>query len=116
MVVEEFEGKTEEEAIEQAIQKLGLRREDIDIEIVESRKPGLFRSGNVRIRVHVGDEGEDPPHPAAADAATINAVTRRVTPLLQTGSDLNERGRGHRLAACARTGRFAPTPWWPACI
>jgi len=59
MVVEEFEGKTEEGAIEQAIQKLGLRREDIDIEIVESRKPGLFRSGNVRIRVHVGEEGED---------------------------------------------------------
>src|SRR3990172_655620 len=58
MVVEEFEGKTEEEAIEQAIQKLGLRREDIDVEIVESRRPGLFRSGNVRIRVHVGDEIE----------------------------------------------------------
>lgn len=59
MVVEEFEGKTEEEAIEQAIQKLGLRREDIDVEIVESRKPGLFRSGNVRIRVHVGEDGEE---------------------------------------------------------
>jgi spoIIIJ-associated protein len=59
MVVEEFEGKTEEEAIEQAIQALGLRREDIDVEIVESRKPGLFRSGNVRIRVHVSEEGEE---------------------------------------------------------
>ena len=75
MVVEEFEGKTEEEAIELAIQKLGLRREDIDVEIVESRRPGLFRSGNVRIRVQVGDdeplrEPEDvldeaePPRPA----------------------------------------------------
>jgi spoIIIJ-associated protein len=59
MVVEEFEGKTEQEAIEQAIQKLGLRREDIDVEIVESRKPGLFRSGNVRIRVHVEDVDQE---------------------------------------------------------
>lgn len=59
MIVEEFEGKTEEEAIEQAIQKLGLRREDIDVEIVESRKPGLFRSGNVRIRVQVEDVDEE---------------------------------------------------------
>ena len=59
MIVEEFEGKTEQEAIELAIQKLGLKREDIDVEIVESRKGGLFRSGTVRIRVHVSDEGEE---------------------------------------------------------
>jgi spoIIIJ-associated protein len=77
MVVEEFEGKTEEEAIEQAIQKLGLRREDIDVEIVESRRPGLFRSGNVRIRVHVGDDGEpdEPDEPGDGAAAPIGPLS-----------------------------------------
>ena len=57
MVVKEFEGKNEEEAIERAIQELGLNREDIDVEIVESVKPKfLFGSGKVKIRVHMGEE------------------------------------------------------------
>ena len=57
MVVKEFEGKTEKEAIDRAIEELGLDRNEIDFEIVESKRPGiLFRGGKVKIRVHMSEE------------------------------------------------------------
>ena len=36
MIVKEFEGRNEKEAIDRAIEELGLDRNDIDFEIVES--------------------------------------------------------------------------------
>jgi spoIIIJ-associated protein len=60
MVVKEFEGKNEKEAIDRAIEELGLDRNEIDFEIVEAKRPGiLFRGGKVKIRVHMSDEGEE---------------------------------------------------------
>ncbi len=60
MVEKEFEGKTKEEAIDKAIAAMGLDRDEIDVEVVESVKPGfLFRGGKVRIRVHVEARAED---------------------------------------------------------
>ena len=60
MVVKEFEGKTEKEAIDRAIEELGLDRNEIDFEIVESKRPGiLFRGGKVKIRVHMSEELEE---------------------------------------------------------
>jgi spoIIIJ-associated protein len=57
MIVKEFEGKNENEAIDRAIEELGLDRNEIDFEIVESKRPGIFmRGGKVKIRVHVTDE------------------------------------------------------------
>jgi len=59
MIVKEFEGRNEKEAIDRAIEELGLDRNEIDFEIVESKKPGiLFRGGKVKIRVHLLDETE----------------------------------------------------------
>ena len=59
MVVKEFEGKNEKEAIDRAIEELGLDRNEIDFEIVESKKPGiLFRGGKVKIRVHLLEEAD----------------------------------------------------------
>lgn len=56
-IVKEFEGRNEKEAIDRAIEELGLDRSEIDFEIVESKKPGLlFRGGKVKIRVHVSEE------------------------------------------------------------
>jgi len=56
-LIKEFEGKSEEEAINNAIEALGLKREDIDVEDVESVKTGfLFRGGKVKIRVHYNDD------------------------------------------------------------
>jgi len=63
MDVKEFEGKNEEEAINRAIEALGLNRDEIDVEIVETKKaPFLFGGGKVRIRVHL--EEERPPMPS----------------------------------------------------
>jgi len=61
MVVKEFEGKNEKEAIDRAIEELGLDRNEIDFEIVEAKRPGiLFRGGKVKIRVHMTEEMDGP--------------------------------------------------------
>jgi len=60
MIVKEFEGKNEKEAIDRAIEELGLDRNEIDFEIVETKRPGiLFRGGKVKIRVHLSEEQEE---------------------------------------------------------
>ena len=60
MDVKEFEGKNEEEAINKAIESLGLNRDDIDVEIVEAKKYSfLFGGGKVKIRVHLEEEREE---------------------------------------------------------
>ncbi len=60
MIVKEFEGKNEKEAIDRAIDELGLDRNEIDFEIVETKRPGiLFRGGKVKIRVHLTEEQEE---------------------------------------------------------
>ena len=55
----EFEGRTEQEAIDKAVEELGLDRVDFDVEILEKEKKGLFRKGNVRIRVYFGEDDSD---------------------------------------------------------
>ena len=60
----EYEGRTEQEAIDKAIRELGLDRDQFDVEILEKEKKGLFRKGNVKIRVYYGeasDESEEEP-------------------------------------------------------
>lgn len=62
MDVKEFEGKNEEEAINKAIESLGLNRDDIDVEIVEAKKSSfLFGGGKVKIRVHLEEDREESP-------------------------------------------------------
>lgn len=56
----EFEGRNEEDAIEKAINELGLDRENFDVEVISSQKKTLFKKGSVTIRVHVPDEDEMP--------------------------------------------------------
>src|SRR5690554_5182960 len=57
-MVREFEGKTEQEAIAIAMAELQLEQDELDIEIIESEKRGLFKKGNVRIRVYLPNEEE----------------------------------------------------------
>ena len=95
MIVKEFEGKNEKEAIDRAIEELGLDRNEIDFEIVESKKPGiLFRGGKVKIRVHLLDEtesGEDyeeeagPPEESPPQQAHPGRTERRGEHLETTG-------------------------------
>lgn len=55
MEVHEFEGRTEQEAIANAIEAMGLQEDEIDVEVIKTRS-GLFGGSKVRIRVHVGDD------------------------------------------------------------
>jgi spoIIIJ-associated protein len=72
MSVKEFEGRNEEEAINKAIESLGLDRDEIDVEIVETKKaPFLFGGGRVRIRVHLEEErqpDDEEPEPSQPPA------------------------------------------------
>ncbi len=52
----EFEGKTEEEARNKAIEELSLSGKDFDVEVIESVKKGLFKKPSCRIRVYYGDD------------------------------------------------------------
>lgn len=51
-MVYEFEGRTEEEAIELAAAGLGLARDEFDVEIVESQRGGFLKRGKTVIKVH----------------------------------------------------------------
>ena len=59
MAEQEFEGRTEEEAIQKAIEALGLTEEEIDVEVIEERRPTFLRSGNVRIRVDLAPNDDE---------------------------------------------------------
>jgi spoIIIJ-associated protein len=56
----DFEGKTEKDAIEKAMQELGLDRDSFDVEILEAQRGGLFKKGFVRIRLHTDNASERP--------------------------------------------------------
>ena len=54
-MIREFEGKTKNEAIENAIAELGLNKDELDVEILKEAK-GLFKKGPVKIRIYVEEE------------------------------------------------------------
>lgn len=54
----EFEAKTEKDAIEKAAAELGLDADQFDVEILETQKKTLFKSGHVKIRVIVDERPE----------------------------------------------------------
>ncbi len=54
----DFEGKTEQEAINKAVEELHIEREDFDVEILDNGKRGLFKKANVKIRVHIDTDEE----------------------------------------------------------
>jgi len=59
MVIREYEGRTEREAVKKASEDLGVEVDDLKIEVF-SEKSRFFSFGNmVRIRVYLEDEEED---------------------------------------------------------
>ncbi len=73
MAEREFEGRTEEEAIDKAIEALGLAEDEIDVEVVDEQRPGFLKGGRVRIRVHLADD-----EPDGADLQPENPFEERV--------------------------------------
>ena len=71
----DFEGRTEQEAIDKAVEELGLERDQFDVEILESSRKGLFKKGNVKIRVYYGsddDSSDDFDEPVAEVSGICN--------------------------------------------
>lgn len=72
-MIYEFEGKTEKDAIDNAVAQLNLTVDQFDVEILEIQKGGLFKKGNVKIRVHVDDAPADIKAPASGAPAQVSA-------------------------------------------
>ena len=88
----EFEGKTEQEAIDKAIEALNLERDQFDVEVIETRK-GLFKKGSVRIRVYYGDDADEgyqedasamEEEDAPADGSPESDVERKILDFIDT--------------------------------
>lgn len=88
----EFEGATEQEAIGKAVEELGLAADSFDVEILETQRPGLFKKGSVKIRVHTGGEeaGESRRSPERKEAPP---------PFERGGEDGDDGGDGEEAAA-----------------
>ena len=58
-------GKTEDEAIQNALRQLGLDRDDVSVEILERAKSGFLGLGScpAKVRVYYGEEPEPAPAP-----------------------------------------------------
>lgn len=59
-MVYEFEGRSEKEAIDTAVEELGLERDGFDVEIVEAQVGNIFKKGKIKIRVHTRDDAPMP--------------------------------------------------------
>ncbi len=83
----EFEGKNDREAIEKAVAELGIESDQFDVEILESQKKTLFKSGHVKIRIHVADnpKSESESATTAEKDSTLNVSNRSSTPLIPQG-------------------------------
>jgi spoIIIJ-associated protein len=57
-MIKEFEGRTEKEAIDKAVEELKLERDCFDVEIIETQRGGLFKKPYVKIRVHTSAGSE----------------------------------------------------------
>ena len=67
-MVYEFEGRTEAEAVEKAVEELHLSQDQFDVEILEVQKSSLFKKGFVKIRVHLNpDESVGSTHSSPQD-------------------------------------------------
>ncbi|MFA5513925.1 MAG: RNA-binding cell elongation regulator Jag/EloR [Sphaerochaetaceae bacterium] len=84
-MVREFEGKTEQEAIALAMAELELEHDELDIEIVDAPKRGLFKKGNVKIRVYLPDEPQQQQKIEYADELETKVIEFVETLLVKMG-------------------------------
>lgn len=90
----EITGKTESEAIEKALQQLGLHREDVSVEILERAKSGFlgFGSTPAKVRVHY-EEAEPQPvneEPSFAAPAKEPEVSTNKTEIVENPAPQTE--------------------------
>jgi len=76
-MIREFEGKTKSEAIDRAIEELGLNRDELDVEIIQEGK-GLFKKGPVKIRIYVEEEEVEELIPEGEDEEKVLAFVKEL--------------------------------------
>ena len=88
-------GKTEDEAIQNALRQLGLDRDDVSVEILERAKSGFLGLGScpAKVRVSYGPEEEEEP------AAPAHAEERQEEPVRSKPAKAEKRPRQERKAA-----------------
>ena len=74
-------GKTEEEAVQNALRQLGLDRDDVSVEILERARSGFLGLGSspAKVRVYHGEEEEETP-PAPPQEIQPEAPAPKRTP------------------------------------
>ena len=77
----EFKGKTEEEAIQNAVNELGLERDAFDVEIIE--KKGFLKRGPVKIKVYVDDGIEEEKEESAGETYEITDLEMETVDFLK---------------------------------
>lgn len=66
-MIKEYEGRTEKEAIDAAVEELGLERDEFDVEVLETQKSGFLNlQKRVVIRIHTHDDVSMPTAPPRA--------------------------------------------------
>ena len=75
----ESTGKSEEAAIEAALAKLGLDRDDVSVEILERAKTGFLGIGSSPAKVKVTYQAPDEPQPAPAPQPVTPPVEEKVS-------------------------------------
>ena len=73
-------GKTEDEAIQNALRQLGLDRDDVSVEILERAKSGFLGLGScpAKVRVSYGPEEEEEAPAAPASEEAVDATVKSI--------------------------------------
>ena len=88
-------GKTEDEAIQNALRQLGLDRDDVSVEILERAKSGFLGLGSCPAKVRVSYGPEEEEEPAAPD----QAEERQEEPVRSKPAKAEKKPRQERKAA-----------------
>lgn len=107
-------GKTEEEAIQNALRQLGLDRDDVSVEILERAKSGFLGLGScpAKVRVSYGpEEEEEPAAPAEAEARQ-----EEPKPVKAERKPRQERKAAEKPAAPAEAPEAAPEEKQPETV
>ena len=107
-------GKTEDEAIQNALRQLGLDRDDVSVEILERAKSGFLGLGScpAKVRVSYGpEEEEEPAAPAEAEARQ-----EEPKPVKAEKKPRQERKAAEKPAAPAEAPEAAPEEKQPETV
>lgn len=79
-MVYEYEGKNEKEAVEKAVEDLGLERNQFDVEIIETQKNTFFKKGYVKIRIHTDEDGISKSNYENLSVSEVKSETKNFVP------------------------------------